>query len=84
MNFRATAFGIKFGTYGSKFQTDSPWNKFAQGSVVIVDENGGFYGYLTSNKFADKRTTIAAFNQLADVAADSANLVTVRGMFCGL
>jgi hypothetical protein len=72
-----------FGTYGSKFSSTSPWNEFAKGSVAIVDQSGGFYGYLTANKFADKRTTIEALSQLADLAAGSDNLTDLRKTFCG-
>ena len=82
--FQSDGIWNMFGTYGSKFNTSSPWNQFSQGSVVIVDRNGGFYGFLTANKFANKRTTIAALNQLADGAAESSQLTTVRNLFCGL
>jgi hypothetical protein len=82
--FQSDSIWNMFGTYGSKFNSSSPWNQFSQGSVVIVDQNGGFYGYLTANKSANKRTTIAALNQLADSAAESSELTTVRNMFCGL
>jgi hypothetical protein len=81
--FQGESIWNMFGTYGSKFNAKSPWNQFSQGSVAIVDPNGGFYGFLTANKFANKRTTIAALNQLADSAADSSELTAVRNMFCG-
>jgi hypothetical protein len=81
--FEADSIWNMFGTYGSKFNADSPWNKFSEGSVVIVDQNGGFYGYLTANKFADKRTNIAPLNQLAELAADSSDLTALRNLFCG-
>jgi hypothetical protein len=82
--FQGDSIWNMFGTYGSKFNASSPWNQFSQGSVAIVDRNGGFYGFLTANKFANERTTIAAFNQLADSAAESSELTTVRNLFCGL
>ncbi len=82
--FQSDSIWNMFGTYGSKFNSSSPWNEFAQRSVAIVDRNGGFYGYLTANKVAANRTTIAALNQLSDVAAESSELTTVRNMFCGL
>jgi hypothetical protein len=82
--FQSDSIWNMYGTYGSKFNSDSPWNQFSQGSVAIVDQNGGFYGDLTANKFADKRTTIAALNQLADLAADSSELTALRNLFSGL
>ena len=39
----------KFGDYGSNFSSYSPWSKFSNQAPVLVDEDGGFYGYFTCN-----------------------------------
>lgn len=43
----------EFSQFGSAFSSSSPWNEFAVGSdvPVVVDESGGFYGYLTINEY---------------------------------
>jgi hypothetical protein len=48
--------------------------------VLEYDSADGLIEVLEPNK----RTTIAALNQLADLAAESNELTTVRNMFCGL
>ncbi|MGF6787786.1 hypothetical protein [Paraburkholderia sp. 35.1] len=37
------------GQYGSDISSESPCNDIASDPPVIVDQNGGFYGYLTLN-----------------------------------
>ena len=60
----------KFGTYGSKYNTLSPWNSFSNNPPVIVDNDGEFYGYLTTNKYKSKRAefglaeTICEYHEL--------------------
>ncbi|MCI1958819.1 MAG: hypothetical protein LKJ25_04245 [Clostridia bacterium] len=39
----------EFGTYGSKYSSESAFNDFALTPPIIVDGNGNFVGYLTSN-----------------------------------
>lgn len=56
----------KFGDYGSKFSDKSPWNKFASTPPVIVDQDGGFYGYFASNKHEDRRTEIELLVYMLD------------------
>ena len=73
----------KYGTYGSQYSSDSPWNKYSSPNVVIVDQQGGFYGYFTINKYARKRTTIPALVAFLDKAADMEELDDVRVVFCG-
>src|SRR5258708_7841786 len=38
----------KYGIYGGQYSSYSPFNANAEYPPVIVDENGGFYGYLTT------------------------------------
>jgi hypothetical protein len=44
-----------YGDYGSAYSNTSPFNKYATDPPVIVDKDGGFYGYLTLNEYKDKR-----------------------------
>ena len=48
----------KYETYGSKYSDLSPWNKYSDTPPVIVDSDGGFYGYFTANKYLNKRSTL--------------------------
>ena len=45
----------KYGDYGSKYSDYSPWNKYSSKPPAVVDSNGNFYGYLTINKYQNKR-----------------------------
>ncbi len=44
-----------YGTYGSSYGDFSPFNTYANYPPVVVDKQGNFYGYLTINKYKDKR-----------------------------
>lgn len=44
-----------YGTYGSKYNTYCPWNAYSNDPPVVVDKDGGFYGYFTTNKYKSKR-----------------------------
>ena len=52
----------EFGTYGSEFSSKSPWNAFTSSKdvPVLVDEDGGFYGYFTINQFRSDAVGFAA------------------------
>lgn len=43
------------GTYGSDISSYTPWNDISNYPPVIVDKDGGFYGYFTTNEIKDKR-----------------------------
>lgn len=45
------------GEYGSDISSESPCNDIASDPPVIVDQNGGFYGYLTLNDTHPKAVT---------------------------
>ncbi|MGA7778573.1 MAG: hypothetical protein WCA85_12815 [Paraburkholderia sp.] len=45
------------GQYGSDISSESPCNDMASDPPVIVDQNGGFYGYLTLNDSHPKAVT---------------------------
>ena len=44
-----------YGIYGSEYSSTSPFNSYASDPPVIVDKDGGFYGYFTINEYKDKR-----------------------------
>lgn len=46
----------KYGEYGGKYSSYSPFNKYASNPPVIVDREGNFYGYFTSNQYSNNRT----------------------------
>ncbi|RHJ76377.1 hypothetical protein [Parabacteroides sp. AM08-6] len=47
----------EYGTYGNEYSDYSPWNPYATHPPVVVDRDGNFYGYLTTNKYHPKRAT---------------------------
>jgi len=47
-----------YGSYGGAYSIFSPFNAYASYPPVIVDEDGGFYGYFTINKYQDKRSNV--------------------------
>jgi len=73
----------KYADYGSKYSDKSPWNKYASNPPVIVDRDGGFYGYLTANKYQSKRTEMEILVQLtnnSDWVID--DIDRARDLFC--
>lgn len=81
--YNDTSIWNKYGGYGSKYSDLSPWNKYASNPPIIVDREGGFYGYFTANKHQDKRTQIKALLQLADnVDWVNDDLERARDAFC--
>ncbi len=44
-----------YGSYGSEYSSTSPFNSYASDPPVIVDRDGGFYGYFTVNEYKNKR-----------------------------
>ena len=45
----------EYGTYGSKYNSYSPWNAYSATPPVVVDKQGNFYGYFTVNEYKSKR-----------------------------
>lgn len=45
----------EYGTYGDEYSQYSPWNDYATNPPVIVDNEGNFYGYFTTNENKDQR-----------------------------
>jgi len=44
-----------YGSFGGKYSSTSPFNSYASEPPVLVDKEGNFYGYFTSNAYHDKR-----------------------------
>jgi hypothetical protein len=73
-----------YGEYGSRYSSRSPWNKYATDPPVIVDRAGNFFGYLTSNRFHDRRTNskpLLTFLDNPDFVNE--DLSRARDLFCG-
>jgi hypothetical protein len=73
----------KYGSFGSKYSDESPWNKYASNPPVVVDNDGGFYGYFTANKYKTDRIQIQALVILsdnADLVLD--NMDEAHALFC--
>ncbi|WP_223605665.1 hypothetical protein [Chryseobacterium sp. OSA05B] len=51
------------GNYGSAYSTYSPWSDYASYPPVILDQDGNFFGYLTSNPYKSERSEL----QLAQI-----------------
>ena len=73
----------KYQAFGSQYSDTSPWNKYAAHPPVIVDKDGGFYGYFASNKYQDKRTAIKSLVSLLDnVDVVNEDLEAARDWLC--
>lgn len=73
----------EYGTYGSSYNALSPWNAYSTTPPVIVDVDGGFYGYFTANQYMAQRTHIDAINDLAEAGSDAGDLTEIRKLWCG-
>lgn len=52
--YSSTSLFNSYSDYGSKYSDYGACNPYANNPPVIVDEKGGFYGYLTLNKYHSK------------------------------
>lgn len=61
-SFSSSSIFNKFGSFGGQFSSSSPWNQFSSSDTVpvLVDDNGGFYGYFTINQFRFKAVRFSA------------------------
>ena len=53
----STSIFNSIGQYGSEISQYSPCNSIASAPPVLVDEDGGFYGYLTLNEIKPRAIT---------------------------
>ncbi len=56
----------QYGTYGSKYNNNSPFNDYASYPPILVDKNGKFYGYFTSNKYKRQRANLKLIDIICD------------------
>ena len=56
----------QYGTYGSKYNNNSPFNDYASNPPILVDRNGNFYGYFTSNKYKSQRANLKLIDIICD------------------
>ena len=56
-SYNANSVWNSYGTYGGDYSSYSPFNIYATYPPVIVDSDGGFYGYFTINQYKDKRAS---------------------------
>lgn len=54
-NISSTSIWNDISKYGSDISSYSPWNDIASNPPVILDKDGGFYGYFTTNDIKSKR-----------------------------
>lgn len=72
----------QFSTYGNNLNAASPWAAISVGPPVIVDDDGNFYGYLTSSELNPKRTRIRVYQLLTEAAAGGTDLGKIRDAYC--
>lgn len=72
----------QYGRFGSKYNDESPWGKYANDVPVLVDGSGNFYGYMTANRYHDKRTTMQGVVALTDYVAEEDDLDKARDAWC--
>jgi hypothetical protein len=72
-----------YGMYGSEYNTHSPWNQYITHAPIIVDKDGGSYGYFSANAYHHDRTRIDWIVKLLDFQADKDDLEKTKKMLCG-
>ncbi len=72
-----------YGDFGSKYEDYSPWNKYTDEAPIIVDKDGGSYGYFSLNKYHQDRTRISWLVAILDYQDDADDLDKTRDKMCG-
>jgi len=81
--FSSSGIWNEFAGFGNEFSSDSPWNEFSTSKSVpvVVDRDGGFYGYFTINIHRSDAVEFAPFlKQLFDIT--DGDLEKVRINLC--
>jgi hypothetical protein len=60
--YSATSIWNAYGSYGGKYSQYSPFNTYTSSPPIIVDAQGEFYGYLTSNVYMSNRANFELAN----------------------
>lgn len=71
------------GQFGSDLSPKSPWNDFSSSAPIIVDIDGGSYGYFSANEFHHDRTRIARAVAVLNYFAKTKHLGKTRTAMCG-
>jgi len=71
-----------YGHFGSKYSSDSPWNEYSSDAPIIVDKDGGSYGYLSENKYIRDRTRIGWLLKVLDYQDSKDDLDKTRDFMC--
>ena len=82
-SFKIDSIFNSFGQFGSEFSSSSPWNEVSSSNdvPVLVDRQGGFYGYFTINAFrADAVDFADELAELHDIA--DGDLEMVQKLLC--
>lgn len=81
--FKGDSIFNEFGQFGSEFSSSSPWNEFSSSNdvPVLVDRQGGFYGYFTINEFRSDAVYFASnLAEMHDIA--DGDLEMVQRLLC--
>ena len=71
------------GTFGSVVSSKSPWNVVSNNAPIIVDPDGGSYGYFTANVVHRDRTRIDWLIAVLDYFEKTNSLEKTRVRMCG-
>lgn len=71
-----------YGSFGSKYSSTSPWNRYSTSAPIIVDSDGGSYGYFSANKYHTDRTRIKWLVRILDFQADHNDIEATRDLMC--
>lgn len=76
--FKSNSIFNEFSRFGNEFSSSSPWNEFSSSNdvPVLVDRQGGFYGYFTVNEFRMDAVGFASnLAEIYDIADGDLELV---------
>ncbi len=62
--YSSTSIWNEYGSYGGSYSQYSPFNNYTSTPPIIVDNNGGFYGYLTSNQYMSQKANFSLANTI--------------------
>jgi hypothetical protein len=71
------------GPYGSSVSGTSAWNSVADNPPIVVDSDGGSYGYFTMNSVHHDRTRIQWLLDVLDYYEKADDLDKTRDAMCG-
>jgi hypothetical protein len=80
--YESSSIWNQYGTYGSQYNKDSPWSAYTTSAPIIVDQDGGSYGYFSANAYHTDRTRIGWLLAVLDYYEKSSDLEKTRTMMC--